>query len=32
MLIDRRRRSPGAGIPDYNALVRVERAAELANV
>jgi anaerobic selenocysteine-containing dehydrogenase len=28
-LLDRRRRSPGAGIPDYNALVRVERAAGL---
>jgi predicted molibdopterin-dependent oxidoreductase YjgC len=27
VLIDRRRRSPEAGIPDYNALVRVERGA-----
>jgi molybdopterin-dependent oxidoreductase alpha subunit len=28
VLIDRRRRSPQAGIPDYNAVVRVERVAE----
>jgi molybdopterin-dependent oxidoreductase alpha subunit len=28
VLIDRRRRSPQAGIPDYNAIVRVERVAE----
>ncbi len=27
-LIDRRRRSPQAGIPDYNALVRIETAAQ----
>jgi hypothetical protein len=25
VLIDRRRRSPQAGIPDYNAVVRVEK-------
>jgi molybdopterin-dependent oxidoreductase alpha subunit len=28
VLIDRRRRSPQAGIPDYNAIVRVERVEE----
>ncbi len=28
VLIDRRRRSPQAGIPDYNALVRVEKVEE----
>jgi molybdopterin-dependent oxidoreductase alpha subunit len=28
VLIDRRRRSPQAGIPDYNAIVRVERIEE----
>jgi molybdopterin-dependent oxidoreductase alpha subunit len=28
VLIDRRRRSPQAGIPDYNAIVRVERVGE----
>ena len=27
VLIDRRRRSPQAGIPDYNAAVRVEKVA-----
>jgi molybdopterin-dependent oxidoreductase alpha subunit len=28
VLIDGRRRSPAAGVPDYNALVRLERSAE----
>jgi hypothetical protein len=28
VLIDRRRRSPQAGIPDYNAIVRAERIEE----
>jgi anaerobic selenocysteine-containing dehydrogenase len=28
VLIERRRRSPQAGIPDYNAIVRVERIEE----
>jgi hypothetical protein len=28
VLIDRRRRSPQAGIPDYNAIVRAERVEE----
>jgi hypothetical protein len=28
VLIDRRRRSPQAGIPDYNAIVRAERIGE----
>jgi predicted molibdopterin-dependent oxidoreductase YjgC len=32
VLIDRRRRSPQAGIPDYNAIVRVERIQERAPV
>jgi anaerobic selenocysteine-containing dehydrogenase len=32
VLIDRRRRSPQAGIPDYNAVVRVERVEEQAPV
>jgi molybdopterin-dependent oxidoreductase alpha subunit len=32
VLIDRRRRSPQAGIPDYNAVVRVEKVEERAPV
>jgi molybdopterin-dependent oxidoreductase alpha subunit len=32
VLIDRRRRSPQAGIPDYNAIVRVERVEERESV
>ena len=32
VLIDRRRRSPGAGMPDYNATVWVATAEELASL